>query len=161
MTPTMTRGLFACLAAMALGAGLIPLKAQAQPAAAQSIWDGVYTDAQAERGRGHYGQHCAVCHGPALEGSFVMPPLTGEFIADWTGTSLADLYDKIQTTMPLNAPGTLRPANTADILAYLLKVNNFPAGQKELGAAPGELGAISFDAIKPAAPSARGRRGDK
>jgi len=149
MSPIITRSLFAGLAAIALGAGLLPPSARAQATTSQSIWDGVYTDAQAARGAGQYGQHCAVCHGPAAEGSFVVPPLTGEFIADWTGTNLADLYDKIQTTMPLNAPGTLRPANTADILAYLLKVNNFPAGQKELGAALAELGAISFDATRP------------
>ena len=145
--------LFAGLAAVALCVGFLPSKAHAQeaarPSASQSIWDGVYTDAQAARGQGQYTQHCAVCHGPAGEGSFVVPPLTGEFIADWTGTTLADLYDKIQTTMPLNAPGTLRPANTADILAYLLKENNFPAGQKELGATPAELGAISFDVARP------------
>jgi len=141
--------LFAGLAAIALGAGILPFSARAQATAGQSIWDGVYTDAQAARGQGQYGQHCAVCHGPTGEGSFVTPPLTGEFIADWTGTTLADLYDKIETTMPLNAPGTLRPAIAADILAYLLKENNFPAGQKELGVTPTELGAISFDVTRP------------
>src|SRR6201999_205369 len=97
----------------------------------QSIWDGVYTDAQADRGAGQYGQHCAVCHGKALEGNGEAPPLVGQFIPDWAGTTLDMLYEKVQATMPLNAPGTLRPTVAADILAYLLKANNFPAAVKE------------------------------
>jgi S-disulfanyl-L-cysteine oxidoreductase SoxD len=52
-------------------------------------------------------------------------------------------------TMPLNAPGTLRPAITADILAFLLKSNNFPAGTKELEPASDILKSITFDALRP------------
>jgi|GEM_PF-6936023 len=50
--------------------------------------------------------------------------------------------------MPLNAPGTLRPAIAADILVYILRANNFPAGSKELDAAPDSLKVISFDVFK-------------
>jgi len=120
----------------------------------QSVWDGVYTGAQADRGHLFYAQRCAMCHGPALEGNGETPPLTGEFIPDWAGTSLADLQEKITTTMPLNAPGTLSPAAASDILAYLLQKNNFPAGGAELATAPESLGAISFDASKPKPPPA-------
>ena len=137
------------IALMVLAAWLVtvaPPKTQAQ--SRQSVWDGVYTDAQAERGRGQYAQHCAVCHGTALEGNGESPPLVGQFIPDWAGTTLADLDDKIQNTMPLNAPGTLRPAIAADILAYILKANSFPSGQNELDAAPGSLGRIAFE-VKP------------
>jgi S-disulfanyl-L-cysteine oxidoreductase SoxD len=155
MTRKMMRTGFALLAAAVLGVALAPRPSHAQ--ARQSVWDGVYTDAQADRGKGQYAQHCAVCHGTALEGNGESPPLTGEFIPDWAGTTLADLYDKIETTMPLNAPGTLRPAIVADILAYLLKENNFPAGQKELDATPATLGAVSFDVTKPK-PAARASR---
>ena len=114
--------------------------------AAQTVtqWDGVYTDAQAERGSGQYVQHCAVCHGPALEGNGEAPPLTGEFIPDWAGTTLADVYDKVSVTMPLNAPGTLRPEIAADILAFILKQNGFPAGAKELRASSEALKTINF-----------------
>jgi mono/diheme cytochrome c family protein len=155
MTRKMMRTGFALLAA-ALGVALAPGQSHAQ--ARQSVWDGVYSDAQADRGKGQYAQHCAVCHGAALEGNGESPPLTGEFIPDWAGTTLADLYDKIETTMPLNAPGTLRPAIAADILAYLLKENNFPAGQKELDTIPAALGTVSFDVTKPK-PAARPSRG--
>lgn len=149
----MVRCGFVLLAAAVMCITFAPRQTHAQTK--QSVWDGVYTGAQADRGKGQYGQHCAVCHGAALEGNGESPPLTGEFIPDWAGTSLADLYDKIETTMPLNAPGTLRPSIAADILAYLLEENNFPAGQKELDATPATLGTISFDVTKPkpAAPS--------
>ena len=114
--------------------------------AAQTVtqWDGVYTDAQAERGSGQYAQHCAVCHGPALEGNGEAPPLTGEFIPDWAGTTLADVYDKVSVTMPLNAPRTLRPEIAADILAFILKLNGFPAGAKDLKAGSEALKTINF-----------------
>jgi S-disulfanyl-L-cysteine oxidoreductase SoxD len=147
VTRKMMRTGFLLLAGAALGVALVPLRTNAQ--AKQSVWDGIYTDAQADRGKGQYAQHCAVCHGIALEGNGESPPLTGEFIPDWGGTTLADLYDKIENTMPLNAPGTLRPAVATEILAYLLKENNFPAAQKELDATPSELGAIRFDVLKP------------
>lgn len=119
--------------------------AQAKP----SVWDGVYTEAQADRGSGQYTQHCAICHGVALEGNGEAPPLTGEFIPDWAGTTLAELYDKIKLTMPLNAPDTLRPAVAADILAFILKSNNFPSGSKELDPDVDLLRTISFNTSKP------------
>lgn len=140
------------LLVLTTGAAWAPHMAHAQ--AAHSVWDGVYTDAQAERGVGQYGQHCAVCHGAALEGNGEAPPLTGEFIPDWAGTTLADVYDKISVTMPLNAPGTLRPQIAADILAYILKANEFPAGAKELGSTADALTDISFTARPPAKSSA-------
>jgi S-disulfanyl-L-cysteine oxidoreductase SoxD len=126
---------------------LTPLAVQAQTK--QSVWDGVYTDGQADRGRAQYAQRCAMCHGPVLEGNGEAPPLTGEFIPDWAGMSLADLHDKIRITMPLNAPGTLTPAAASDVLAYILKADGFPAGSRELGSDLASLGAISFDVSKP------------
>ena len=123
----------------------------AAPALCQtsSVWDGAYTPAQAERGAAKYRQMCVMCHGPVLEGNGEAPPLTGRFIPDWAGTSLADLFEKIQATMPLFAPATLSSSDTADILAFLLKSNNFPAGSAELQAGD-TLKLVSFDASKPA-----------
>jgi quinoprotein glucose dehydrogenase len=133
-------------------AGLLLVSLIAAPAAfaqtKQSVWDGVYSAAQADRGQGQYLQRCVMCHGASLEGNGEAPPLTGEFIPDWAGMTLGDLYDKINVTMPLNAPGTLSPGATADILAYLLAKNNFPVGTSELGSRD-SLSAISFDAVKP------------
>jgi mono/diheme cytochrome c family protein len=134
---------------LAVGPCAIPTPLAAQAQTKQSVWDGVYTDGQADRGRAQYAQRCAMCHGPVLEGNGEAPPLTGEFIPDWAGMSLADLHDKIRITMPLNAPGTLTPAAASDVLAYILKADGFPAGSRELGSDLASLGAISFDVSKP------------
>lgn len=123
----------------------------AAPAWSQTatVWDGVYTEAQAARGATQYLAHCAICHDASLQGNGEAPPLVGRFIPDWDGTSLADLYEKIAVTMPLNRPGSVSAGDNADILAYLLKANDFPSGSKELGSGD-ELKAIGFAAVKPA-----------
>src|SRR3984885_12413058 len=129
-------------------AGLVAA-AWATPVLAEtSVWDGAYTGAQADRGAAKYKQECAMCHGPVLEGNGEAPPLVGRFIPDWAGISLADLFEKIQTTMPLFAPGTLNSTDTADLLAFILQSNHFPAGAKELEAGD-SLRMISFDVSKP------------
>src|ERR1700721_1956122 len=43
---------------------------------AASVWDGVYTAGQADRGKALYGKQCASCHGAGLDGSGQAPPLT-------------------------------------------------------------------------------------
>lgn len=136
---------------MLAGLVLAVAAGSAAPALCQpsSVWDGVYTPAQAEHGAARYRQMCVMCHGPALEGNGEAPPLTGRFIPDWAGTSLADLFEKIQATMPLFAPATLSSSDTADILAFLLQSNNFPAGSAELRAGD-TLKLVSFDASRPA-----------
>jgi mono/diheme cytochrome c family protein len=136
-----------------ISAGLVlgALWSGVTPALAHSVWDGVYTAAQAERGAVKYRQECVMCHGQELEGNGEAPPLTGRFIPDWAGTPLADLFEKIQTTMPLFAPASLSAADTADILAFILQANNFPAGTGELQAGDA-LKQINFDAVRPAPP---------
>ena len=127
----------------------------ASPAWAAGTWDGVYSDAQAERGHSAYMQNCGRCHGADLSGTFEIPPLVGRFMPYWSGSSLDVLFDYISTAMPLGRPGSLSPATNADILAFILKSNNFPAGTKELSA--DGLKAIRFDAVKPA--KARAKKG--
>ena len=62
---------------------------------------GVYTEEQATRGEATYKETCAACHGDNLEGSGPMPPLAGaDFLMNWQGKSLGDLYEKTQTTIP-------------------------------------------------------------
>lgn len=116
---------------------------------AASTWDGVYTEAQASHGAVRYQQSCAMCHGPMLEGNGEAPPLVGRFMPDWEGASLSDLYDKVHDTMPLFAPGTLKPEDASDILAFILRSNGFPAGAVPL-AAGGGLKSVSFDVARPA-----------
>jgi cytochrome c len=98
-----------------------------------SVWDGIYTEQQAQRGEIAYRRNCASCHGQRLEGTDLGPPLAGsDFSQDWDLTALGDIADEIQISMPANRPGRLSEATNAAILAYILKANKFPAGVKEL-----------------------------
>ncbi len=95
---------------------------------------GPYSEVQAARGEGLYQQHCSACHGARLQGS-PAAPLTGEvFRARWEDGrhTLDDLYYIIRSLMPNNAPGSLSKAQYTDVVAYILKVNGYPAGAAEL-----------------------------
>jgi mono/diheme cytochrome c family protein len=117
---------------------------------AVSVWDGVYTAEQADRGKVAYAKECASCHGATLDGSGAAPPLAGDgFKSNWTGQSAGDLFDKVQATMPADKPGTLSREQTADILAFLFTSNSFPPGQKDLPSDAAALAKIRFDAAKP------------
>ena len=77
----------------------------------KSIWDGVYTDAQATRGKALYSESCASCHGGELTGGEMAPPLAGgEFMAGWDGLTIGDLFERVRISMPQNAPGSLSGA---------------------------------------------------
>jgi len=132
------------IAALLMG---IAGNAQAQTA---SIWDGVYTDAQSDRGATGFAGHCASCHGANLGGTGEAPALAGpQFLSDFDSLSLGDLFDRIRTTMPQDNPGSLSRDAYADILAFLLKSNGLPSGTKELDRRSEYLKAIGFSAANP------------
>ena len=107
---------------------------------ARTVWDGVYTAAQSERGKEAYAVHCSSCHTDDLSGKSA-PALKGEqFMENWREDSVKSLFTFIQTTMPNRAPGTLTDETYLDILTHIFAVNMFPAGSKELG--PDALGSI-------------------
>ena len=117
--------------------------------AAHSVWDGVYTEEQAKRGQALYNQHCASCHADTLTGGEMAPPLAGgEFMSNWNGLSLGELFDRIRTTMPQNTPGKLSREVNADITAYMLQANKFPAGKKELARSSEFLKEIRIESEK-------------
>jgi len=127
---------------------LLAISAEAQQSA--SVWDGVYTPEQATRGKAVYGKECASCHGAGLDGSGTAPPLAGaDFKSDWNGQTVDDLFEKMQTTMPGDQPGRLSRKQNADILAFLLMSNGFPAGSKELPTDAAVLQKIRFEAARP------------
>ncbi len=120
--------------------------------AARSIWDGVYTDAQAARGKAAYTDNCSRCHGSDLQGSDEVPALqSAQFMVDFDGSTVADLANRIRTTMPMDNPGHLSPATTADIVAFLLQSNQVPAGSSELSSDPPVQSLIKFSAANPSA----------
>src|SRR5437588_2964628 len=97
---------------------------QARPVATA----GAYSAAQAARGKALYADQCVACHGEMLEG-VVGPPLTGDdFLADFGGHPAKDVVDKIQSSMPQQAPGTLTHAQAIDLTAFILQSGKYPAG---------------------------------
>jgi len=121
------------VALLIVGGFLASLGVAVAAQATRSVNEGVYTADQAKKGEGLYKEQCAQCHGDNLEGSGPMPPLAGkDFLANWTGKTVGDLYEKTQTTMPATAPGTLTPEQAADIVAFLLSKDNYPAGAAAL-----------------------------
>ncbi len=114
--------------------GLAQESATAQPS--RSAWDGVYTAAQAGRGRDVYGRECVNCHGSNLRGGEIAPALVGiPFQLRWRGKTLRAYYDAMVSTMPQDNPASLPPPLYADLVAYILMENRFPAGEHELDAA--------------------------
>ena len=115
----------------------------------KSVWDGVYTEEQANRGKQGYAEQCASCHGPELTGGEMAPALAGgEFLAGWDGLTMGDLFERIRISMPQNSPGSLSGAQNADILAFMLASNKFPVGQTELAKDAMVLKTIKFEAKK-------------
>jgi len=95
----------------------------AAPAEERSIADGVYTEEQAERGEELYATHCLTCH----DERYFRPVLKR-----WEGQPLDMMYLIMSTTMPESNPASLRREEYVDILAYILSLSRYPAGDSEL-----------------------------
>jgi mono/diheme cytochrome c family protein len=118
--------------------------------ATKTQWSGIYSQVQAKRGEGVYQQNCTSCHGPTLTGAEGGPPLVGQtFAENWDGMALWDLFDKIHSTMPQSAPGSLTDKQCADLLAYIMRIGEAPAGDGELSTEASTLKAIKYQAAKP------------
>src|SRR5258708_1838899 len=106
----------------------------APSAAPENDAAGLYSEAQAGRGEALYQQYCALCHGAILQGNPAAPLTGGAFRGRWEDGkhTLDDLYYIIRSLMPNNATGSLTKAQYADVLAYILKANNYPAGSTAL-----------------------------
>jgi mono/diheme cytochrome c family protein len=117
----------------------------------RSIWDGVYSEAQATRGAPLFDRECAGCHGPDGEGGGMAPALSGAaFNANYDGQSVGDLFERNKTTMPVGKEGQLSGQQIADITAFMLQVNKYPAGPSELASQSMMLKQIKYLAQKPA-----------
>ena len=101
----------------------------------RTIWDGVFTEAQASRGQRGYAQACARCHAEDLLGSSTAPALVGQaFFARFDRSTADDVTQTIRQTMPQEAPDSLGAEAYVDIVSYLFKANGSPAGAAELTA---------------------------
>jgi quinoprotein glucose dehydrogenase len=117
--------------------------------AEKSTLDGVYSEAQAKRGEAVYTKSCAGCHGPELMGADTAPSLTGpDFNAGWNDLTADDLAERVRTTMPGDAPGSLSPADVADVIAFIFSKDSFPPGADDLPAASEQLKQIKIKVQK-------------
>jgi len=102
----------------------------------KSVWDGVYTEAQAARGKEIFLANCTMCHMEDLSGGRG-PALVGDrFMNSYEADNVNRLYTAMRSRMPQTAPGTLPEGNYIDLVAYVLKSNAFPAGNEDLGKEP-------------------------
>lgn len=133
---------------------ILPVVADAEESgqsAADSIWSGIYTEAQARRGESAYAEPCGKCHGRGLDGApddpdmFPSPPLAGpKFLREWDQRTLLALFEYSKTTMPANNPGYFSDRELVDVIAYQLAVSGVPAGERELAPDPAALNALTI-----------------
>ena len=133
------------------------LMAVVRPRAAQdgvaTVWDGVYSIVQADRGAVVYRKDCASCHGEALTGVDEAPALVGTtFLSNWNGQSVGDLLDLTRKSMPKDSDNTLTRQEYLDVTAHVLRANKFPAGEADLPTSGLRLGQIRIDPFRAAAP---------
>ena len=146
---------------MILGAGIAALAAMTLVPRASAVslpstssidrttWDSVYTEAQAVRGQVFYAATCEACHLASLSGADQVPALAGgAFIGKWDGLTLGSLHDRVRRTMPPAAPGSYARNDITDVIAYLLRENEFPAGKRELIGEADSLAAIRIAATR-------------
>jgi len=139
------------LMTVALAALTVGLVAAASPAFAtatagtqaptKTTNDGVYTAAQAERGKKMFGEKCSGCHEPSR--------FSGEsFHEAWDGKAMKEIWDIASGTMPEDNPGSLKQQEYGDILAYFLSLNEYPAGDAELQGNAASMAAIKIEKKK-------------
>jgi len=139
--------------AVAIGQVETVLAGLAAPAGGKvSVWSGVYTTAQNERGEELHSGACATCHGLRLNGAGQpdMPPspaiARATFLRKWAGQTVAALFVYVRTKMPPDNPGTLTDQQSIDAVAHMFAVSNMPAGDKELPPDPKALAGIVIEA---------------
>jgi mono/diheme cytochrome c family protein len=128
---------------------LAPLTKSSAADNATSVWQGVYTKAQGERGRALYFAQCISCHGAQLQGDTDAPELAGNsFLKRWTDQPLGTLNAFTESQMPVGRPRGLGAQGYADVIAHILATNGFPDGQQELPGNAALLDKIMIDRKK-------------
>jgi uncharacterized membrane protein len=140
----------ALVASMWTATVLLATQTEQSKVAGSSTWSGVYTEDQATVGKTTYVKHCSECHGEDLGGDGFAPALKGpEFLSNWSGLTLGELFDRIRISMPPTNPNDVTPKEKVEIVAHLLKECGFPAGTTELPATVEALKAIKLESHKP------------
>jgi len=139
----------AASAALTFSGALSSAGAPANAAEVVSTWQGVYTKAQAERGKSRYFTSCAACHGGLLQGDGDTPELAGKsFMKRWGDQPVSTLFSFAASQMPIGRPGSLGAQGYAEVIAYILANNGFPDGARELPANQPALEGIIIETKK-------------
>jgi Cytochrome c. len=92
----------------------------------------LYTATQAKAGHADFETNCSMCHGKDLQG-ITGPTLVGpSFAASSNDYTVAAIFDELSQQMPAGAPGSLSDTQYADIMAFILARNGYPAGSTPL-----------------------------
>jgi mono/diheme cytochrome c family protein len=114
-----------------------------------SVWDGVYTEAQAKKGEAVYFAHCVDCHGQDFAGREQAPALAGlGFMEKWNRATVRRLFEVVEQ-MPPDQPKVLATQDYVDVVAYMLSVNELPAGPTALPNDRAALGRMEIRNVRP------------
>jgi hypothetical protein len=109
------------------------LRAQSAQQPMKSVLDGVFSEEQLKRGTKTFADNCSTCHGQDLSGGEIAPGLFGpNFMANWNGLTVGDLFERIRISMPPDNPDKMTRQQNIDIVSAILDANGFPAGKTEL-----------------------------
>ncbi len=124
-------------AALVLAASAAPAEPQ-DPGSQRSVLHGVYTEAQADRGKETFEAECSTCHfHDEFQGTI--------WTARWSGRSAGDALEHIRATMPVDRPASLTRQQYTDLIAYIFRLNEYPVGDDDLSPEPEELGRILIE----------------
>ena len=97
--------------------------------------DAVYSKDQATVGEQLYKDHCLMCH----DKKYFRP-----VFKSWDGQSLGIMFTVMSASMPESNPGALPLQDYVDILAYILSLNRYAAGETALSNEGGALNEITI-----------------
>jgi cytochrome c553 len=130
--------IFLSSAFLVVAGGVFTTSAQGPGLEGPTVWDGVFTEAQAERGGTAYAANCSRCHGDELDGGGRFAALVGDpWMGNFQTQSVEDLFNFISTNMPNGNGGSLSDSMYLDLAAFILSSNDMPAGDAELTASSG------------------------
>lgn len=100
---------------------------EAAPSPPPAVAEGIFTDAQAGRGRSTFDEACSDCHtNSEFRG--------GAFQRNWGRRTVYSFYRTVRSTMPDDNPGGLDEQVYLDVVSYILRMNGHAPGSSELAA---------------------------
>ena len=103
----------------------------------RTVNDQVYSKTQAKIGEKLYADECLLCH----DKKYFRPVLKR-----WEGQPISVLFTVMSTSMPESNPGFLTEKEYVDILAYILSLSRYAAGDTELDYKDGALNELTVEA---------------